>query len=94
MAEQLAFLGFKAGDVVLVEPSQGDPACGNKQDWWMGQIIWVEGGARDPSAPSLFQAADVDTGQVRWINADEATRLVIQNDQPDQNEVYDRALST
>ena len=25
----------------------------------------------------MFQVADCDTGDVRWINADEATRLVL-----------------
>ena len=27
--------------------------------------------------PTLFQVADCDTGLVRWISADEATRLVL-----------------
>jgi hypothetical protein len=27
--------------------------------------------------PTLFQVADCDTGHVRWISADEATRLVL-----------------
>ena len=44
-------------------------------DWWMGWIIHVDGGARDPRVPTLFQVADCDTGHVRWISADEATRL-------------------
>ena len=42
-------------------------------DW----IIHVDGGARDPRVPTLFQVADCDTGHVRWISADEATRLVL-----------------
>ena len=70
-------LSFKAGTRPLVEPGPIDSALKQSEDWWIGQIIWVEGGARDPAVPSLFQAADVDTGEVRWINADEATRLVI-----------------
>ena len=69
------FLGFKAGDLVLVEPLSADTAA--DADWWMGWIIHVDGGARDPRVPTLFQVADCDTGHVRWISADEATRLVL-----------------
>ena len=69
------FLGFKAGDLVLVEPLASDTCTGS--DWWMGWIIHVDGGARDPRVPTLFQVADFDTGHVRWISADEATRLVL-----------------
>ena len=70
------YLGFKAGDLVLVQQLpevNGGPA----PEWWMGWIIWVDGGARNPSVPTMFQVADCDTGEVRWINADEATRLVL-----------------
>ena len=42
-----------------------------KDDWWMGQVIFCEGGARDPKVNSLVQVADVDTGVIRWINTDE-----------------------
>lgn len=34
----------------------------SKGDWWMGN--------------SLFHVADVDTGIVRWINADEASEVM------------------
>lgn len=73
--EAAPFLGFKAGDLVLVEPLSTDAGAGS--DWWMGWIIHVDGGARDPRVPTLFQVADCDTGLVRWISADEATRLVL-----------------
>ena len=73
--EAAPFLGFKAGDLVLVEPLTADTAA--DADWWMGWIIHVDGGARDPRVPTLFQVADCDTGHVRWISADEATRLVL-----------------
>ena len=69
------FLGFKAGDLVLVEPLASETCASS--DWWMGWIIHVDGGARDPRVPTLFQVADCDTGLVRWISADEATRLVL-----------------
>ena len=73
--EAAPFLGFKVGDLVLVEPLSTDAGAG--ADWWMGWIIHMDGGARDPRVPTLFQVADCDTGLVRWISADEATRLVL-----------------
>ena len=61
------FLHEKAGMTVVV--SEGE-------DWWMGDVIWMEGGARDPRVPTLFQIADVDSGVIRWVNADLVTHLV------------------
>ena len=40
------------------------------KDWFMGQILWVEGGARDPKVPTLFQVSDIDKGLIRWVNED------------------------
>ena len=42
----------------------------------MGQVIFCEGGARDTKVNSLFQVADVDTGVIRWINADEVSNVI------------------
>ena len=61
------FLQVKAGMTVVV--SEGE-------DWWMGDVIWMEGGARDPRVPTLFQIACVDTGAIRWVNADLVSHIV------------------
>ena len=45
-------------------------------DWWMGDVVFVEGGARNTKVPPLFQVANVDTGVIRWINADLVTHIV------------------
>ena len=45
-------------------------------DWWMAEVIHVDGGARDPKVPTLFQVADVDNGTIRWICADLVTAIV------------------
>ena len=42
-------------------------------DWRMADVIWVDGGARNPKVPTLFQVADVDTGTITWVNADLVT---------------------
>ena len=44
--------------------------------WRMADVIWVDGGARNPKIPTLFQVADVDTGIINWVNADLVTHIV------------------
>ena len=61
------FLHVKAGMTVIVEENG---------DWWMGDVVFVEGGARNTKVPTLFQVANVDTGAIRWINADLVTHIV------------------
>ena len=70
------FLSVKAGMTVIV---QHLPEVGSTSDddrWWMADVIYVEGGARNPNVPTLFQAADVDSGEVLWVNADLVTHIV------------------
>ena len=62
------FLHVKAGMTVIVTDTEGA--------WRMADVIWVDGGARNPKVPTLFQAADVDTGVINWINADLVTHIV------------------
>ena len=53
------FLHVGAGMTVIVEDGK---------DWQMADVIWVDGGARYPKVPTLFQVADVDTGVINWVN--------------------------
>ena len=50
------FLKVKCGDAVLYEKDQ------------TGKVLTFVGGSRDPDAPSLFQFANVDYGEIRWIH--------------------------
>ena len=63
----VVFLHVKAGMTLIVEQ------CGEGQ---MADVIWVDGGARNPKIPTLFQIADVDTGVINWVNADLVTHIV------------------
>ncbi len=45
-------------------------------EWRLADVIWVDGGARNPKVPTLFQVADVDTGVINWVNADLVTHTV------------------
>ena len=60
------FLHMRAGMTVIVDKGS---------DWRMADVIWVDGGARNPKVPTLFQVADVDTGVINWINADLVTQI-------------------
>ena len=46
------------------------------KDCWMGEVIHCGGAARDPSIHNLFQIADVDSGVIRWVNADLVTHIL------------------
>ena len=54
------FLHVKSGMTVIVADTDGA--------WRMADVIWVDGGARNPKIPTLFQVADVDTGVINWVN--------------------------
>ena len=57
----------KAGMTLIVDDGS---------DWRMADVICVDGGARNPMAPTLFQVADVDTGAINSVNADLVTHIV------------------
>ena len=70
------FLSVKPGMTVVVQDKPAVGRAGSSERWWMGQVIWCEGGARDPRVNSLFQIADVDDGEIRWVNADQVSHVV------------------
>lgn len=69
------FLSVRPGQFVVVQDS-APVGQGESENWWMGQVIFCEGGARDPKVNSLFQIADVDDGTVRWVNADQVSHVL------------------
>ena len=53
------FLTVKAGMTVCVREIGADfSAVKQEADWWMVDVLFAEGGARDPKAPYLFQITD------------------------------------
>ena len=60
-------LHVKPGMTLIVEDGSS---------WRMADVIWVDGGARNPKVPTLFQVADVDTGTINWVNAYLVTHIV------------------
>ena len=61
------FLQVRAGMTVIVKDGK---------DWRMADVVWVDGGARNPKVTTLFQVADVDTGVINWVNADLVNYIV------------------
>ena len=55
------FLSVKAGDWVIVEGQQ-QVAQQVNDTWWMGQVVFCEGGARDARVNTMFQVSNVDDG--------------------------------
>ena len=58
------FLKVKSRDTVLVGK---DEIC---------KVLSFVGGSRDPDAPSLFQVANVDTGEIKHVHAAEVKEIV------------------
>jgi len=65
------FLGVLPGMAVIVRHESTVPnAPVGPGDWWMGKVLTTSGAARDPSVFNLLQIINIDTGEVRWVNAD------------------------
>ncbi len=51
------FLKVKSGDTVLIDGDQ------------IAKVISIVGGARDPKANTLFQVANLDTDEIKYVDA-------------------------
>tara|TARA_Y100001968_G_scaffold223606_1_gene206264 strand:+ start:57 stop:401 length:345 start_codon:yes stop_codon:yes gene_type:complete len=58
------FLQVKPRDTVLVGE---DEIC---------KVLSFVGGARDPLAPTIFQVANVDTGEIKFVHGEEVREIV------------------
>ena len=75
LQEPPAFLRVKPGDLVIVQ--ELEPVAHKQTNgWWMGQVVFCEGGARNPQVNTRFQVANVDDGCIKWINADEVLQIL------------------
>ena len=63
-SEEPLFLKVRSRDTVLVGE---DEIC---------KVLSFVGGSRDPDAPSLFQVANVDTGEIKTVHAAEVKEIV------------------
>ncbi len=76
------FVDVKPGDVVLVwdHPELVDS---DSSAWWLGEVIVMDRAATHSREPSLVQVADVDSGVIRWVNADCVQKLMLPFNSPD-----------
>ena len=69
------FIGLKAGDLVLVQSTTNpDPS---DTDWWVGWVIRCAHRSQSIDGTTLYEVKDADTGELRSVNAEHATRLVL-----------------
>ena len=64
LMDEPLFLKVKPGDTVIYEKDQ------------IGKVLTFVGGYHDHDAPSLFQIANVDSGEIRWIHGEEVSEIV------------------
>ena len=62
--ENPLFLQVKSRDTVLVGENE---IC---------KVLSFVGGARDPLAPTIFQMANVDTGEIKFVHGEEIREIV------------------
>ena len=60
----MEFLKVKRGDTVLVGEDE------------IAKVLSFIGGARDPDIPTLFQVANIDTGEIHYVNANDVKEIV------------------
>tara|TARA_Y100001978_G_C23323201_1_gene259333 strand:+ start:232 stop:483 length:252 start_codon:yes stop_codon:yes gene_type:complete len=58
------FLKVSPGDAVLYEKAQ------------IGKVLTFVGSYCDPNSLTLFQIANVDSGEIRWIHGEEVLEIV------------------
>ena len=64
LMDEPLFLRVRPGEAVLYEKDQ------------IGKVLTFVGGSVDPDAPSLFQVANVDSGEIHWINGEKVIEIV------------------
>ena len=69
------FIGLKAGDLVLVQSTTNpDPS---DTDWWVGWVIRCAHRSQSIDGTTLYEVKDADTGELRSVDAEHATRLFL-----------------
>tara|TARA_Y100001968_G_scaffold315796_1_gene342808 strand:- start:537 stop:755 length:219 start_codon:yes stop_codon:yes gene_type:complete len=59
------FLKVKSGDSVLIGKDE------------IAKVLTFIGDSSDPDAPTLFQAANVEIGEVHWVQAGDVKSIVL-----------------
>ena len=62
------FLKVKPGDTVLIGENE------------IAIVLSYVGGARDPDSPTLFQVANVDSGEIKFVHGEEVKQILSKRD--------------
>jgi len=80
-SEEPLFLKVRSRDTVLVGENE---IC---------KVLSFTGGSRDPDAPSLFQVANVDTGEIKHVHAAEVKEIVCRGENENLHLTVEMPLS-
>ncbi len=71
------FLFVRPGDYVAIKNEENYKDIKEKnKNYWVGQVIDCIGGARNPNSWTLFQVANIDSGEITIINADIVEKIL------------------
>ena len=71
------FLFVRPGDYVAIKDEKDYEDTKEKNEhYWVGQVIGCIGGARNPNSWTLFQVANIDSGEITIINADIVEKIL------------------
>ncbi len=71
------FLLVRTGDYVVIKNEENCEDTKEKnKNCWIGQVIDCIGGARNPNSWTLFQVANVDSGEITIVNADTVEKIL------------------
>ena len=62
------FLKVKPGDTVLVGENE------------IAKVLSFVGGARDPDSPSIFQVANVDSEEIKFVHGEEVKQILFKRE--------------
>ena len=71
------FLLVRPGDYVAIKNEKNYQDSKNiHNNYWIGHVINCIGGARNPNSWTLFQVANIDSGEIMIINADIVEKIL------------------
>ena len=71
------FLLVRPGDYVAIKNEKNcQDSINIRNDHWIGHVINCIGGARNPNSWTLFQVANIDSGEIMIINADIVEKIL------------------
>ncbi len=74
------FLSAQLGDFVVVEEQESLLSNESQRFSWIGRVLHIVMGARSTHQNSLFQLLDLESGSIRFVNADQVLHVFYSGD--------------